>query len=512
MIQDLSEAVELHSASNNTFLSPSSLISITGLRLRLAGSRNFLRGSLPAERCNRHNMAIFCQKLGSICRLVSTFTGFAAVGIAVSSVPLSSFGETLGLGEAVHRALTSNLELKAAYAEIDMARGRLIQAGKWPNPELEFDGTSDRAFNNEGERNLGMSVTQAFPVTSRLRIAKNIGRVDVAQAIYEIRDRERQLIAEVQNAYLEVVSSLEQIAAIEESITLNSGLVDVTTRRFEKAEVSKQEVNLAKIQVEGLRQDLRERSAEHDSSLLVLKTRLGMKPDEALEVTGSLDSLLTDLGKTQNASSSTVVYRPDVRRMELEVDKARSERNLAKAKAWEDIRVGIGFESERAVDEPAGLTRDEFFGLKVSIPLPLFNGNEGAILEKEGGIRRASGELDAKRLAVASEIRDATVRSENYAKIIAAFEKETLPLIQDNVRLLQESYAQGASDITEVIQAQAQEFGIRQRYLEALANRLKAEIDGQAARGSNPMLKKETVTLRLETPNKGRRNIDTSKP
>ena len=67
----------------------------------------------------------------------------------------------LTASSAAAEALRANPDLAAAYAAIDAARGRLLQAGLWPNPALALTSRSDFAFRNEGER-FGMLDAQAW--------------------------------------------------------------------------------------------------------------------------------------------------------------------------------------------------------------------------------------------------------------------------------------------------------------------------------------------------------------
>ncbi|MCA1657972.1 MAG: TolC family protein, partial [Verrucomicrobiaceae bacterium] len=75
----------------------------------------------------------------------------------------SHSAHALTMEQAVVAALSNNLDLRAASYEVEKARGRLLQAGLWPNPELELSTTTDRSFKNEGERTRAAGFQQAFP-------------------------------------------------------------------------------------------------------------------------------------------------------------------------------------------------------------------------------------------------------------------------------------------------------------------------------------------------------------
>ncbi|MGA0112260.1 MAG: TolC family protein, partial [Chthoniobacterales bacterium] len=107
----------------------------------------------------------------------------------------SAVAKDLSLQEAVHTALMNNRDLAAARHIVGQAQGRLRQAGLLPNPEVEFNGYSDFVSDREGEGAFVIGLHQWFPLTSRLGLARQVARVDVAMALREVRNRERLLVA-----------------------------------------------------------------------------------------------------------------------------------------------------------------------------------------------------------------------------------------------------------------------------------------------------------------------------
>ena len=116
-------------------------------------------------------------------------------GLGLSAAPLPA--SKLTVSSAVSLALQNNRDLIAARFAVAQAEGRLKQAGLWPNPEWETRYASDTAFANEGEYDFATGFKQRFPITGRLTKAKAVARVDVAQAMAEVRNQERLLAGEV---------------------------------------------------------------------------------------------------------------------------------------------------------------------------------------------------------------------------------------------------------------------------------------------------------------------------
>ena len=105
----------------------------------------------------------------------------ALVVHATSATALDTTSDVLTPATAAEEALRTNPDLRAAYAVIEIARGRLVQAGLWPNPELSLSGVDDFAFQNEGERGASVGLAQRFPIARRLARARDVARVDVAR-------------------------------------------------------------------------------------------------------------------------------------------------------------------------------------------------------------------------------------------------------------------------------------------------------------------------------------------
>ena len=426
-------------------------------------------------------------------------TGAAVVG-AFAFVAVGA-ASAVTLDGAVRTALAGNLDLRAAKYEVGKARGRLIQAGLWPNPEVEFSGRTDRAFSNEGERTLGVGFAQAFPITGRLRFARQVGRVDVAQAMVEIRNRERLLIGEVQRDYLTALLLQRQIAANREVIGVNRDFVNLFEQRLKKAEVSEVDVNLARVELQRVELETAVLEADLGSRELALRQRLGIGPAGGLEVEGDVEALAAKF-RPEKFSPTMVVNRPDVRLLELSVDRAQAEIRLARAEAWQDWTVGLDHENERIVDAPAGLTSNNFTGFKVSIPLALWNRNQGKVHEQQAASNQARQQIAALRLSIRTEIATSIAQATKLREVVGRYQTVLLPTLSSTTDLLKKGFKEGLSDATRLVQAQQQRATLRASYLTAYTSYVQALVELETASGGSPFLSKDFLTDRSAPPAK----------
>lgn len=413
---------------------------------------------------------------GTFCALILTL---GSRGIAVG----------LTLDGAVDRALTHNLDLRAAYYNLEIGRGRLIQAGIWPNPELEFAGNTQRPFSNEKERTYSSGFTQAFPISGRLAKAKRVARVDVAQALLEIRNRERLLIGEVQKDFLAALVLRQQIAVRDEVKGINQDLLNISEARLKKAEVSEVDVNLARTEVQQLELENDLIRAELNARLVTLRQKLGLAPAAPLTVEGDLDQLVARF--SEDGAGFSPALRPDLRQTELGIDRARAEIALARAEAWEDWRVGFDYSSDRVVDDPNGFRTDQFLGLRLAIPVPLWNRNQGRVYSQQATALQARQQVEALCLTIRAEIAAAAARVLQLKAAAGLYSQRVLPLYNKNIGLLKQGYAQGLAQFSQLVQTQNQQALLRITYFDAQTRYAEALVDLETAAASNPHLKKD---------------------
>jgi outer membrane protein, heavy metal efflux system len=390
---------------------------------------------------------------------------------------------------AVIIALEENRDLMAARFVIRQAEGRLRQAGLWPNPEFDLGRNTDAPFANEGEYDFSAGFKQRFPISGRLAKAKAVARVDVALAMAEVRNQERLLIGDVlgrSRDWLVLQEKLNANRAIQEII---QKLVDVSEKRLQVAEVSPADVNLAKLELQKL--TLAEKALLNQQEVVTtaLNQLLGREPKSLLELSGTV-SIDIDTNKLIETHLQALARRPDRQLAAMAIDRAGAEIKLARAERWEDWAVGFDYSRERGIfSDPVRLDdTDNFIGLSVSIPLPLFNRNQGRISEAQATRQRAEAELTALELRINAEAQTAENQIHRLLGILRQYREESIKLADENVALLQKGYADGLVNITAVIQAQQQLTELRLTYWEVAGDLMRTLTDFETATASSPFL------------------------
>jgi cobalt-zinc-cadmium efflux system outer membrane protein len=379
--------------------------------------------------------------------------------------------------------------LIAARLRIEEARGRFQGAGRLANPTLGVEMKHDRKFE---EGTLTLSLDQSFPITARLRLEKVLSHKAIAAAELEIRDMERKLIAEAQTVAVKLVFLAQQRDLRKQQAGLSASLAQFATKRAQMGEISALDAAQAQVDSQRILLEVNQLEVERVTLTGELRMKLGSVSDTALVVTGGMP---TPAAQTRVISSGTgspqsgqramygPVLRPDYQKAKLAEETARTEVALAKAKKWDDFSAGVLVEGERKRDEPEGLDRSVYMGFRFTVPLPLWNQNQGEIREKQAGARRALLETQALEVDIANEA--AMARSEMAANAQLANEtrEKLMPLVMQQTERLEQAYKRGEVDMLTVLRSREQRLALESAVLDATRNYHLARIRYDAATG-----------------------------
>lgn len=372
-------------------------------------------------------------------------------------------------------AVKHNPGLAAARLRIDEARARLLGAGRLSNPELGVEFKHDDRFR---ENSFGVAFDQKFPVTARLRLERVVAQKDVAAAEFEVKDAERKLIAEVKPLAVKLLSLDQQRTLRQQQADLALKLSDFAAKRAQAGELSALDAAQAQVDAQRILLEGRQLETERIVILGQLRPLLGVRETDSVTITGTLPLM------TNSVPRGSWQSRPDYRLSMIREDAARSEIDLARSRKWEDWGAGVMLETERTEDAPNGLERTPFFGLRLSIPLPIWNKNQGPIAEKVAAARRAELETKALGSIIRSEAAAARAEMLAYARLASDTREKLLPLVLQQTDKLEKAYQSGQTDLLTVLRAREQRLQLEAAVLNATRDYHLARIRYETAVGS----------------------------
>lgn len=392
--------------------------------------------------------------------------------------------------DIVQRALTSNVELSAARLDVERGRARLRQSGLRPNPTIDFEQTTGRLTGSPGERSTSIGVALPLEVGGVRRRRIDLARFELEASEAEIANRERLLAGESLAAYGEALAALRELQITEK---LNN--LDIETARFVQVRVSEGEtapidLNLLRVEVDRLRSRRALSEGRVQAALIKLKNLIGMSPDDPLRLRE--DFAAVSLPASPRSLEATIEValrsRPDLRLARLNEEVAQAGLQLVRAQNAPSVTASARFMTDRTITDlpeplPSVAEQNRSLAFGVSIGLPVFNRNQGALTEAGLAITQARRRREFAEGEVRAEVTSAYRRYEAASRAITTFEQGVIGRSNENIKTIRAAYQLGAFSITDLLVQQRQLLDSQREFTEALAERYRSLADLQSAVG-----------------------------
>ncbi|MEO5789889.1 TolC family protein [Gelidibacter sp.] len=322
--------------------------------------------------------------------------------------------------------LEQNLLLLAEKFKIDQAEAMVLQAKLWPNPNLSLDDVNLWATNKQlsyldeplpqvfgsAAKNTQFSVQleQQILTAGKRKKQVNLEKVGVNVAQQEFEELLRQLKYDFRNTLTELQYLQLYSKVFFKQSDLIQNLLQAYKKQLENNHISKGDyMRLQTLQFE-LSKEINELSKERNEKEKELKILLSLTGQTTLFVLE--DDFTPDLQKLQsiallNVQDEILANRPDVKLTELENEQFKSLLIYEKAQAIPDVSLNASYDR-------GGGVWPSFFGFGLSIDLPVFNRNQGAIKHAQLGIENTSLRYNDIRLRAQAEF------NQNYKDFLAA--------------------------------------------------------------------------------------------
>ncbi|MFF7110445.1 TolC family protein [Pseudomonas sichuanensis] len=369
--------------------------------------------------------------------------------------PASAQG--LSLDQALAAAFAENPELAAASREIGIAEGERRQAGLIPNPELSWEVEDTRRATST------TTVTLSQPLELG---GKRGARIDVAEAGQSVAqlELERQrngLRADVIQAFHAALRAQTALELAQQSQALTERGLRVVQGRVKAGQSSPVEATRAQVQL-----------AQAEAAVRRARTQRSVAWQALARLTGSaqagfdsLDGSNLSPGPAPQAEQllGKVEQTADWRLASAQIERGEASLGSEKAKRIPDLTVSVGSQYSREDRE-----RVNVVGL--SMPLPLFDRNQGNVLAASRRADQARDLRNAVELRLRSDTRSALDQWATAMGEVQAYDRTILPAAQQAVDTATRGFEMGKFAFLDVLDAQRTLIEARGLYLEALAS------------------------------------------
>jgi cobalt-zinc-cadmium efflux system outer membrane protein len=402
-------------------------------------------------------------------------SAFACLTVRAESVPRT-------INEIVVLALKHSAELSALEKEADAKQSLAIQSGTMVNPTLELQGSTGSLTGSPEEHYVSIGINQELPLYGKLRLRREAGHLE-ADTLRQLRENSARLLRdEVSTLSLDYLLASRRQELAADLVKLNRDLVAVAEERFKAGDIPELELNLARVEL--VRAETRVLEAEREQTPLRIKiasltglNESGIKLSDTFS-TETISPATHELIKTACAS------RPDLRALSRERDKAETENRLARVETLPNLTAGLFAQWQRVSTEVGGMSStssDTQLGLRLSIPIPLFDRNRGGQAAARSRLYAADSRRLALERAITAEVEAAASHIVTSERILTMFEQGIIPQLKENLKLTREAYRIGEVGILAVIDEQKKFFEVNDSYLTAQYNKRAAAIKLETA-------------------------------
>lgn len=375
-----------------------------------------------------------------------------------------SHSQTLTLRAALQRALAASPRLTAAERDVGIATGQHIQAGALPNPELSYE--QDNSFGSGAYRGTRsaettLQISQLFELFGKreARISAGLAGVDVATI--QRKATRLEILSETAIAFVNVVGLQHRIHILDQQVAAIDKITPLLQRRVEAGASSVAETGRADVASSLVKADRERAKAALASARRELAVLMGDTTPKFSAVSGRLD--VTGRPPTFQSVVAAIDANPQLVRWTAVYAQRNAELLLARLKPYSDVRLSAGW---RHFND----TGDDAVRLTLSVPIPLFDQNQGNILSAQENLAKVRAEREASRntlIVVAGRAYDSLQGS---LRELAVLRETAIPKARQASDAISDGYGQGRFSLLEVLDAQSSLTQARLREQEALQN------------------------------------------
>ncbi len=404
----------------------------------------------------------------------------ACAACAVLACLRCAFGQAapapvkITLDEAIRLALAHNHNLLAARTTIQQNQAAEITANLRPNPTfftdweyLPLSPPPNESFSTylqastEGDLGLSYLIERGHKRARRLEAAKAATAVTRAQ----VTDNERGVAFQVGSLFVNAQLAESTLELAETDVKSFQKTVDISEIQYKDGGMSENDYLKIKIQLVQFQTDVEQALVNKLQALSDLRQQLGYESVPAdYDVVGEFEyrPLAVTIDELQ---AKALQNRPDLRAAVLGVTAANSQYSLAKANGKQDPTISANYSHANGI---SGAT------WSFSIPLAIFDRNQGNIAQTRIAIRQAEEQQKAAGGQVLTDVKDAYEGMQESARVAQLYKSTYLGVAQKSRDISEYAYRRGAAALLDFLDAERSYRATQLAYRQAVAAYLTA--------------------------------------
>ncbi len=363
-------------------------------------------------------------------------------------------------------ARQNNPTLRQAEAQIRAAKARQQQAGLYPNPVVGYTGDEIRGGSVGGGKE-GFFVEQTIVTGGKLRLSREVFGKQAQLATIEADEQRIRVESAVQMAFIRVLAAQEMLDARRDLAKISQDDVDTQRRLVNTGQVDETELLDAEVMAERARMAARMQENTLREEWRSLSSVIGQPEMPMSTVAGELASGWPELNEDAAVAAITN-QSPAVRIAETAAAHAQSRLARSMKEPVPDITVRAGMEYNNELLDGLPFAKGWEGIAEVSLPLPIWNRNQGDTAAARADIDRAEQEKRRIALTLRDRAAGAVDQYANARLMVTEYRDEILPRAKKSYGLMTEKYGLMLASYPRVLDSERKLYELQIEYIAAL--------------------------------------------
>ncbi len=359
----------------------------------------------------------------------------------------------LTLDQAIELLMKHNLDLLAKRYELPQARADVLTASLRANPIFYADTQlvpygSDSVRRPDGPTQYDVNISHPIDYSHKRQARMNLAAraLQVMEAQYQ--NEARLAMGAVANAYLDVLAARETVHYAQTSVQGMTEILRINKGLFEKSKVGifSSDVDQARADLEIASSGLLDAQEILRRTKVTLGELLVIGPDDAerIEPRASIADRAAPPASSDELVQLALASRADAVAFRLGVNAAESNLQLQRANRFSDAYVLFQPYTYQN-NSPYGRLSGASWAFGITVPLPIYNRNQGNIERARLNIDQSRVQMNAIERKIVAEVRQAYREYEISRRLADRLRTVVMPpldqALRDRLRLFEEGEA-----------------------------------------------------------------------
>ncbi len=409
--------------------------------------------------------------------LTQTLSPLCLVLVVLCACSLASAQQTLTWEQVRARFEANNPTLLADQLNVQESRAEEITAYLRPNPtfDLTVDGTQIAPNRGVWQPFAGTFESPGISYLHERRHKRDL-RLESAKkgtviAEFNHADLDRTLLFNLRSAFVSTLQAKAVLQLAKDNLAYYDHILQISSDRFNAGDIAQIDLDRLELQRVQYESDLQTAEVNVRTAKIQLLTLLNDRtPVEQFDVAGLFD-FNEQLQPRDEFRKIALDTRPDLKAAVETIDQARTNHKLAVANGSTDPTLSAWYTHNASTNNPVAVNT---LGISVSIPLRVFDRNQGEKLRTQLDVTRSERLRDATEAGVLSDVDSGYATLDSTLSLLRPYKAKYL---QQSVRVRDTiffSYRNGGASLMDFLNAEAEYRSVQLNYVNLVGSYLTA--------------------------------------